>query len=58
MSATILTDGKGRPISRPAREDYPSEETYRAAFYAYRDRVAAEANAAYAKRLGEVLREP
>ena len=58
MSVPILTDGKGQPFSRPARKDYPSDETYRAAFYAYRDRIAAEANAAFAKRLGEVLLDP
>ncbi len=43
----ILTDARGRPFERPRREDYPDSTAYLRACWAYRDAIAACANAAF-----------
>lgn len=43
----ILTDGEGRPIERPRREDFASDLEFVRAFHAWKDRIAGVANAAF-----------
>lgn len=52
----ILTDEQGRPIPKPAREDYPDTIAWMRAIWAYNDRVTAEANRGFLKGLAASLK--
>ena len=52
----ILTDEKGRPIPRPAREDYPDDIAFMRAIFAYNDRVTNIANKAFLEGLAASLK--
>lgn len=43
----ILTDRKGVPIEKPRRSDFGTDVEFMQAFYAYKDRIASEANSGF-----------
>ncbi len=51
----ILTDSGGRPIEKPSHTDFADITDYIRAFHAYKDRIAAVANAAFDRGLEEEL---
>lgn len=54
----ILTDEDGRPLPRPAREDYPDTIAWMRAVWAWKDSVASIANEAFAKGFRSGIAEP
>lgn len=54
---TILTDAQGKPIPRPRREDFQSDVEYIRAFHAFKDRIAKEANEAFAKQFRKSMKK-
>lgn len=51
----ILTDNRGRPILRPAPEDFPDPIDYIRAVHSFNDKVANMANQAFAQALSKAL---
>ena len=47
MTEPILTRADGTPLPRPRRVDFGSDLDYIRAYHAWRDAVAAEANAGF-----------
>lgn len=53
----ILTDRNGRPIPKPVRADFDDEVAFLRAWWAYKDRIASEANAAFAEAFNREMRK-
>lgn len=56
MDDFILTDGKGRPIEKPDREEFSDPVTYLRAVWAWQDKVHDIANKAFGDQFAKAMK--